>query len=97
MLCSLQVYNKVIQLYIYVYILFRTLFHYRLLQDIEYSSLCYAVSPCWLSILYILVCNWRRRQWHPTPVLLPGKTHGWRSLVGCRLWGLIESDTTEAT
>ena len=28
----------------------------------------------------------RRRQWHPTPVLLPGKSHGWRSLVGCSLW-----------
>ena len=37
----------------------------------------------------------RRRQWHPTPVLLPGKSHGWRSLVGCRLWGRTESDTTE--
>ena len=30
----------------------------------------------------------RRRQWHPTPVLLPGKSHGWRSLVGCSPWGL---------
>ena len=38
-----------------------------------------------------------RRQWHHTPVLLPGKSHGWRSLVGCRLWGHTESDTTEAT
>ena len=28
-----------------------------------------------------------RRQWHPTPVLLPGKPHGWRSLVGCYPWG----------
>ena len=28
-----------------------------------------------------------RRQWHPTPVLLPGKPHGWRSLVGCSPWG----------
>ena len=28
-----------------------------------------------------------RRQWHPTPVLLPGKSHGWRSLVGCNPWG----------
>ena len=37
----------------------------------------------------------QRRQWHPTPVLLPGKSHGWRSLVGCRLWGRTESDTTE--
>ena len=30
--------------------------------------------------------SWRR-QWHPTPVLLPGKSHGWRSLVGCSPWG----------
>ena len=39
----------------------------------------------------------QRRQWHPTPVLLPGKSHGWRSLVGCSPWGCTESDTTEAT
>ena len=31
--------------------------------------------------------NLRRRQWHPTPVLLPGKSHGWRSLMGCSPWG----------
>ena len=37
----------------------------------------------------------RRRQWHPTPVLLPGKSHGRRSLVGCSPWGREESDTTE--
>ena len=37
----------------------------------------------------------RRRQWHPTPVLLPGKSHGWRSLVGCTPWVLGELDTTE--
>ena len=37
----------------------------------------------------------RRRQWHPTPVLLPGKSHGRRSLVGCNPWGREESDTTE--
>ena len=35
------------------------------------------------------------RQWHPTPVLLPGKSHGRRSLVGCSSWGRYESDTTE--
>ena len=33
--------------------------------------------------------------WHPTPVLLPGKSHGRRSLVGCSRWGREESDTTE--
>ena len=37
----------------------------------------------------------RRRQWQPTPVLLPGKPHGQRSLVGCSPWGGEESDTTE--
>ena len=37
----------------------------------------------------------RRRQWHATPVLLPGKSHGRRSLVGCSPWGHEESDTTE--
>ena len=36
-----------------------------------------------------------RRQWHPTPVLLPGKSHGWRSLDGCSPWGRWGSDTTE--
>ena len=36
-----------------------------------------------------------RRQWHPTPVHLPGKSHGRRSLVGYSLWGCKESDTTE--
>ena len=40
------------------------------------------------------VLTWRR-QWHPTPVLLPGKSHGWRSLVGCSPWGRWRSDTTE--
>ena len=33
--------------------------------------------------------------WHPTPVLLPGKSYGQRSLVGCSSWGCEESDTTE--
>ena len=36
-----------------------------------------------------------RRQCLPTPVLLPGKSHGPRSLVGCSPWGREESDTTE--
>ena len=37
----------------------------------------------------------QRRHWQPTPVLLPGKSHGRRSLVGCSPWGRQESDTTE--
>ena len=45
----------------------------------------------------ITTCNtscWRRR-WHPTPVPLPGKSHGWMSLVGCSPRGREESDMTE--
>ena len=40
--------------------------------------------------------HWRRK-WQPTPVFLPGESQGWGSLVGCRLRGRTESDTTEAT
>ena len=40
-------------------------------------------------------CSTQRRQWHPTPVRLPGKSHGRRSLVGCGPWGREESDMTE--
>ena len=40
--------------------------------------------------------HWSRK-WQPTPVSLPGESQGWWSLVGCRLWGRTESDTTEAT
>ena len=49
-----------------------------------------------ISVFYLefVVSHWRR-QWHPTPVLLPGKSHGWRSLVGCSPWGREELDTTE--
>ena len=40
--------------------------------------------------------HWRRK-WKPTPVFLPGESQGRGSLVGCRLCGRTESDTTEAT
>ena len=45
-----------------------------------------------LNLRYLL---FRRRQWQPTPVLLPGKSHAWRSLVCCSRWGHEKSDTTE--
>ena len=49
-------------------------------------------------ILPLLASNsWQiwRRQWHPTPVLLPGKSHGWRSLEGCSPWSCWGLDTAE--
>ena len=50
------------------------------------------LSPC---LFNLYAENIWRRQRHPTPVLLPGKSHGWRSLVGCSPWGHKESDMTE--
>ena len=49
------------------------------------SQILKQLSTCW------------RRQWNPTPVLLPGESQGWGSLVGCRIWGRTELDTTEVT
>ena len=48
-----------------------------------------------IQVLSYLMIKQELRQWHPTPVLLPGKSHGQRSLVGCSPWGHEESDTTE--
>ena len=80
---------------LYIYIHFQILFPYTLLQSAEYISLCFRVGPCWLSILYAVVYIYWRRQWQPTPILLPGKSHGLRSLIGCSAWGREELDTTE--
>ena len=49
----------------------------------------------WMTSLSLFTFLRWRRKWHPTPVLLPGKSHGPRSLVGCSPWGHEESDTTE--
>ena len=56
------------------------------LEPLKSLHLCHIALPNMI---------FRRRQWHPTPVLLPGKSHGRRSLVGCSPWGREESDTTE--
>ena len=49
-----------------------------------------------LGISLFTFMHWRRK-WQPTAVFLPGESQGRGSLVGCRLWGRTESDTTEAT
>ena len=51
----------------------------------------YRMNTSYYSLFHSIRCLWRK-QWHPTPVLLPGKSHGWRSLVGCSPWGPEESD-----
>ena len=60
-----------------------------------------SIKCYWLNICTTFLCIYTShdynslRRWHPTPVLLPGKSHGRRSLVGCSPWGREESDTTE--
>ena len=51
----------------------------------------------WVTSLSLFIFMHWRRTWQPTPVFLPGESHGQRSLVGCSPWGRTESDTTEAT
>ena len=58
------------------------------------NDLCFQGKPFNITIIQVYAPTWRR-QWHPTPVLLPGKSHGWRSLVGCSPWGRYQSDMTE--
>ena len=62
------------------------------------------LSCCWIwdenfridsSDIYTGIYKYRRRQWHPTPVLLPGKSYGRRSLEGCSPWGRWGLDTTK--
>ena len=54
------------------------------------SSIKFDLSSVRFKIMFLsfLLRDWKSpRQWHPTPVLLPGKSRGWRSLVGCSPWG----------
>ena len=55
------------------------------------------VGHDWATSLSLFAFMHWRRKWQPTPVFLPGESQGRWGLVGCRLWGRTESDTTEAT
>ena len=76
-------------------------------QHYPFRVLFYPAVPIWTFLIFyfredipeedqIWASRWRRK-WQPTPVFLPGESQGRGSLVGCRLWGRTESDTTEAT
>ena len=55
------------------------------------------VGHDWVTSLSLFTFMLWRRKWQPTAVFLPGESQGWGSLVGCRLWGCADSDTTEVT
>ena len=81
------------------------IYHYTVMQSIfsALKILCalpvhFPHSPATTDTVSIVLPStgyYRRRQWHPTPVLSPGKSHGQRSLVGCSPWGRQQSDMTE--
>ena len=56
----------------------------------------HGVAKSWTRLSLFTFMHWRRK-WQPTPMFLPRESQGQGSLVGCRLWGRTESDTTEAT
>ena len=56
----------------------------------------HGVARSWTRLSKFTFMHWRRK-WQPTSVFLPGESQGWGNLVGCRLWGRTELDTTEAT
>ena len=68
-------------------LMFRSLIHFEFI-------LVYGVRVTSLSLFTFM--HWRMK-WQPIPVFLPGESQGRGSLVGCRLWGRTELDTTEAT
>ena len=82
--------GKIIQMF---FLLFSTYF-----EKIQLDFICNHLS-IFNNVYHIKLrseyMRYQRRQWHPTPVLWPGKSHGRRSLVGCRPCGREELDTAE--
>ena len=81
---------------IFIFISINHYLHQYCVSCFKFGRIPFSLVSC--------VCNWQRalfkvyiKKWHPTPVFLPGESCGWRSLVGCRLWGRTELDTTEAS
>ena len=70
-------------------------FGFLCLQVSSVSNFCPDTRGQRWSLIQAYLFSCWRRQWHPTPVLLPGKFHGRRSPVGCRPWGCEELGTTE--
>ena len=70
----------------------------NLFQESSSTPQFKSISSLALSFLYRPNLTYiKRRQRQPTPVFLPGESQGWQSLLGCRLLGRTESDTTKAT
>ena len=98
----------VIQCYMYSFIFIYFTFGEGNGNPLQYSCLenpmdggawwatAHGVMKSWTWLSGFTFTHWRRK-WQPTPVFLPGESQGRGSLVGCRLWGCTELDTTEMT
>ena len=65
-------------------------------RTLEWVAISFSNLMSYTYTTQITVPNlYNQRQWHPTPVLLPGKSHGRRRPIGCSPWGRKELDTTE--
>ena len=76
--------------------LFHMIINYMNFQNMTYFFWSH-LNGCVIHLINKASTKDWRRKWQPTPVFLPGESHGRRSLVGCSPWGRTESDTTEAT
>ena len=61
-----------------------------------WKAAVHGVTEGWIRLSDFTFMHWRRK-WQPTSLFLPGESQGQGSLVGCRLWGRTESDTTDVT
>ena len=84
--------SRIWHIFLSVCFIFAILHHTACLS--AYRKTFFRQKGCFVCLGRFIPSYWRRK-WQPTPVLLPGKSHGWRSLVGYNPWGPKESDTTE--
>ena len=82
--------------YVLKNLLFRMVVKFTFPGGSDGNSVCLQCLPCERPEFspWVRKISWRRK-WHPTPVLLPGKSHGWWNLIGYSPWGHKESDMTE--
>ena len=93
--CVLQ--QQTCKTYVFAFFLYNVTLYMIVRGTCKYTNCILSVKK-WSPTLPCLpqAKTWsRRRQWHTTPVLLPGKSHGWRSLVGCGPWNRKKLDMTE--
>ena len=83
-LCNPSTWRTSLKTHFHTYV---PVFSWYRLANGNWRLFWYFITPPHGSYFDLILWVLWRRQWHPTPVLLPGKSHGWRSLVGCSPWG----------